>query len=643
MFKKVNLLIHLFLFVLYNHLPILRKPENYMRQLLTSFLFVFLTANCNAKTTQEIAVQTNINQDQTTKNEIYIPYGLTSTTVDGELDNLSYIYRKGSKLVFKNKQYQHIFNKQFNKYWLKVAGNHIYIFTWVKFLYGDKDGKKNQYIRGKTLFVTSSSDGGKTFGERVIVNKADGILPDIDIVADKQGHISVIYADERYPGHQVFINSSQDGGKTWLKDDIMLNNAKMEKGKYKRTIATSPGLGKIGNKLIAIWQEVIFNKNKAITKFLSKESTDFGKSWVNQKIIFEGENIPSTEIKSFYFDNEMYLAAAFTKKNAKGLKLFYLTDKQARWNTVEGVAPNSNNVKLVSYIKPAASSNTLFISYIAVNDRNIWHTEVTRLNRKNKSWYQNYTRLDNSVDGTANEIKSGYQGIATLEDGTVIIAWEDYRGILPAVFLNYSTDNGETWLAEPLPLIKVGIQQAYKPFFKYQSNQFKLFYAQSDLPEGKKPNAKMVIKSLKSPKLTKNFKNQFPVWKKPNKDEAKKEIMKKTKEVLEARIKGNWENEWKHLDPLYRNLYSKSSWLLTRGQIKFKKYKIDDIVFLRGVYAYVSGKVTFDFSDKLEGLIQDVPENKKKNIEQGLSLRWGWFYDQWYLIPFTGLENPHIE
>lgn len=80
----------------------------------------------------------------------------------------------------------------------------------------------------------------------------------------------------------------------------------------------------------------------------------------------------------------------------------------------------------------------------------------------------------------------------------------------------------------------------------------------------------------------------------------------------------------------------------TRGQILFKDYKINDVQFLRGVYGYAIGEITFDFGKELEGNIKDIAEKEKKNKKQALNLRWGWFYDDWYLIPFTGFESPHI-
>ena len=605
---------------------------------------MILSGECWAKT--DSALTGTSNQFNNLQSQLVKGKALTisSTSIDGKLEDPAFVYRDGINLVFKNSKYKHIIGKNIGKYWVKVAGKHIYIFTWIKFLYGNKDGKENQYIQGKTLFVTVSSDGGKSFNDRVIVNRSDGVLPDIDIVADENGHISVVYADERYPGHQVFVNSSLDGGKTWLKKDFMLSHADKVDGKYKKSTAYSPGIGRVGTKIVAIWQELTFAKDKTITKFLSKESNDNGLTWGNEKTIFQEENLPSTEIESFSFNNEMYLFAAITKKDMKGLKVFSLKDKQVNWKNINGVAPNSDKAKLVSYIKASANKENLYVTYITVNNLNIWHTEFAQLNRKNNAWHKDSIQLDRSADGSADEIKSGYQDVAVLDDGTIIAAWEDYRGILSAVFLNYSTNNGETWLAEPLPLIKVGSELASMPFIRHEGNKFNIFYNHADLPEGKKPTISTLFAQLKSPKSFNEdeYKKLFPDWKKPSEKESRQVIIKKSKEVLEARVKQDWETEWKHLDPLYRNLYSKSSWLRTRGQILFKDYKINDVQFLRGVYAHAIGEVTFDFGTELEGNIKDIPEKEKKNKKQALNLRWGWFYDDWYLIPFTGFENPHI-
>ena len=99
---------------------------------------------------------------------------------------------------------------------------HVYAVWWTK----HRDGKKDVLLR-------TSRDFGASFGPTVKLNKDYGAFPP-EVSTDGQGHIYVVWADERTEaesdsqrekssGHRIYFNRSDDHGGTWLPEDIKLS------------------------------------------------------------------------------------------------------------------------------------------------------------------------------------------------------------------------------------------------------------------------------------------------------------------------------------------------------------------------------------------------------------------------------------
>ena len=518
------------------------------------------------------------------------------------------------------------------KAWLSISGNYVYIFWWVK----NNSHEEKLETAGKTLYVRASKDKGATFSKTVRINTAHGVLPDVHIVSDSKGHVAVAYTDERNPGYQIYTNSSSDGGITWLKKEIKIGDLPKDADEPKKingltpSYAVTPRLNKVGGKLIITWeQNNLFNKKMAL-RLLSRSSSDFGKSWGEVEEIYRSYHQSSMELETAVVKNKLILMAVTNQ----GLVAFVKNPDKA-WSQVEGLAPNTDKAKLVSYIKTASGDNKLYVTYVYVGEgrgKKAWHSELTRLNLKTLKWEEGSYRFDKMLGKGAFKNRSGYQDIATLDDGSIIVIWEDFRSILPAIFINYSKDEGVTWLEKPYSLSILGGESAAKPVLKSSSSEFNVFFNVFVLKDETRPVVTTRRVILPSPKKIDYTTLGLYEYKVKDKASQEKKLASRMKKLMAARLKGDLEEEWKFLDPIYRNQHRKLSWMANRELLKFTDYTIKKID-VTGDIGSVKGKMSSRFTSKFE---EAESLNKQRKEMKDYDMKWGWFKDQWYMIP----ENP---
>jgi len=556
--------------------------------------------------------------------------------------NLAYLRKKDDNLIYSDQDNTVMLkNVPAKRYWLTVAGQYVYIFWWVKF---NTHEQKNLEKAGKTLYVNVSKNGGKSFSEPIRINNNHGVLPDLHVVADDKGNVAVVYLDERYNGHQIFTNSSRDGGTTWLEHDIELNQVSKDsddakakenkENKDKTTSAVTPSLLRLGNKIIAIWEQTEKFHGKTGVSFVSRESSDFGRTWSDSALIHRDFDRLSVELATTSTNDEVYLFAVLEQ----GLAMFSKEDSGS-WERIGSYVPGTEkkNTDLVSYFKTSFDQQFLYVSYISVEGykKTDNHTEFQSFNRKTKTW-SNRHRFDVLKGSAAPFSRSQYQDIKALKDGTVIIVWEDYRGILPSILLNYSVNQGKTWLDNPIALNKVGLESASFPFMKAVGNNFYVFYKYFVLANAINPTVKTRQLSLVTPKSKKFSNIHFPVFTLPEGSQSK-ELLKKRFNSLVALRKANsmenMEKEWDYLDPIYKAANQQRRWIFNRDTIDYLDFNLNNIT-VQGALAIVQATITYKMNEK--SILAKSHREVLKPVTKHVKMKWGWFYDNWYMIP----DNP---
>ena len=94
----------------------------------------------------------------------------------------------------------------------------------------------------------------------------------------------------------------------------------------------------------------------------------------------------------------------------------------------------------------------------------------------------------------------------------------------------------------------------------------------------------------------------------------------------------NMTKEWAYLDPIFRSFTTQVKWLQQREMFDYIDAKVEDIN-LKGAIAVVKMSITYKLNAKFAtGKLSQV-EDIHKDVTM---TQWGWFYDNWYLIP----DNP---
>ncbi len=552
-------------------------------------------------------------------------------------NDIAVLYVNNNKLRFRSGVHKVTLDEGGNyspqNLWLISKGRYVYAFWWQKFVYGRDGAKKNQVIKGKSLFVRASSDYGKTFYKKVRINSGNGVLPDLDIVANESGNVSVIYDDERQPDYQVYVNSSSDGGKTWLKTDIRLDKVLGQEAKIAASHAGTPHIAYVGNVLIALWQQYDTNNGKPLTRVVSRESVDGGITWGAEKIVFQDHGDVASTLDIIVTDTQVY--ALWLDRNKKGLVLFS-RKVDGDWIASGEIAPGTKDAFAISWLKGVADDKNLYILFTyekkPLKDRVVF----IKFDRKSFKWYPNVFQLDQHPPSLKYVAKAWNSDIAMLPNGIVLTVWEDYDAIVPGVHLNYLNPKNGKWLKEKIRVTKPGLVDARSPKIYLGKDGLWLLFYYTELKEtGHPPTtqiASLYYKYTKAGIDISSIKRNLPDIKK-----SKEIITKKVNALWKSRLENNKEKEWLLHDPVFRIKFQKKKWVKSDSGIKYASFTVDRIN-IQGVYAKVEGKVTYKIPEEMMRAKMLDPEDEKKvdpkvPVDSTYALKFGWFYDDWYFIP----------
>lgn len=518
--------------------------------------------------------------------------------------------------------------------WLYSDGKQLYAFWWM----ADQN-------KAKSLKVAVSSDSGQTFTTPVVINNNTGVLPDISIASDGQGHIAIAYTDEREPGYGVYINTSSDSGTTWETKDTRLDTpvvtaSMLQEGNIKpATFANSPKLAFIGNRLVAVWQQVDMGQMTGHSlRIVAKVSTNFGKTWGADATIFAAPNMQPVEMAMFSNAKEIYVFAMFTDGD-KGFTGFYNKDDTFNsWGEISNTALGDKyNKKLISWIRGVFSGDNLVLAYTSESTDGVGklHATVATLSTSSHAWLGAARSLDG--DKGHDITKSTYPDIVNVDNKGIYVVWEDYRTLVPSIYLDISKDNGKTWLPKSVPLTSPGLVVAKEPKILTGNSQLWLTYFMVEL-NGQNPSGQKVYQTLqkegdifKLPDIKVNM---------PTSDELRARLIERANKFWALREEKKWLETWDYMDPVYRERFDQDEWLKQQGRINFSKTVVDESsVKITGNVGILDANVDVSVPQQVgkEGLLESAPPNQQK-----VGMRWGWFHDDWYFMPKV-IFGEHME
>ena len=169
------------------------------------------------------------------------------------------------------------------------------------------------------IYLVASTDHGRTWSKDVRLDVAKGkasraSLP--TLAADPSGHVYVAWQDARHGGWDIYLNLSSDFGKTWRTEGLRLNA-----GPPGEAEAQLPQIALDGKGTIAVaWQENRGHDQQEGIYLIW--STDFGKTWLNTDIRADEQKSGEAAVRpqiDMLQDGAVVLAWEVTRQDRKDL------------------------------------------------------------------------------------------------------------------------------------------------------------------------------------------------------------------------------------------------------------------------------------------------------------------------------------
>jgi len=282
----------------------------------------------------------------------------------------------------------------------------------------------------KYIYRFISGDKGKTFQEPLVLNTQAQALAPIEIVTSGK-KVYAAWIDERRKGsHDIYLNYSNDSGRTFQKSDINITEGFSGAGAYA---------------LIAEGQEAhIFftgvGENKPAGLYY-RRTTDSGKSWSNavmvtkyapdwQPHIIKAIRLVDGSVRVFWAGRGIHSA---------------ISDDGINWK--QGAVIPSNEEDYVWDFNILLNNKTLYASM------DMGNLQYNFLKIKPSVYVIRSEDAGNTWSQPAEIRRYKYNSTSAVQpemafspDGQfAIIAWRDHRDIRGSIYINYSTDGGNTW------------------------------------------------------------------------------------------------------------------------------------------------------------------------------------------------------
>jgi hypothetical protein len=298
------------------------------------------------------------------------------------------------------------------------------------------------------VYFTKSTDFGVSWDtpdKKVNTGSGDQSYPSIAV--DNQGNIYVVWEDFRNGNYDIYFSSSSDGGKTWLTPNIMINsdtNGFPEKEQRVPQIAVDHQ-----GTIFVVWSD--YRHNNFDIYF--NKSEDGGNTWLaeNVRVNRDPEPSPDQMNPTIAVDPEGNLFVAWEENVGTHSDIFLTKSENGgiKWNdTHVKVNSDSGDETQTRPVIAADFEGNLYMAWEDkrnTNNRDIYFAASTD---GGVSWTHPNVKVDNSTSG-----KQQNPAISVGVTGTVYVAWDDDRKLDNDIYFSYSINKGETWLVPDVNVI----------------------------------------------------------------------------------------------------------------------------------------------------------------------------------------------
>lgn len=483
------------------------------------------------------------------------------------------------------------------------------------------------HLEGKSLYFTSSADGGKAFAPVSIVNDTHGVLGPFSLLHGTGGVLGMTYLDEREPPYQAYFNRSSDYGRTWAKPDQRLDFALPD---GQKSYVQSPQSVESGTAWVSAWADAVKVGGTNRYRVVSRRSDDAGLNWSPQEIIFSSDKLISSLMVRAQ-GGQIVIAA---DESERGIVAFASKDEGRSWRSAGAmagteVAPGTDGASS-SGIELAVAGEQAHLLWM--QDRKGQKTRIMHgtLDLAQAKWLGAAQRLDvKAVENTRSMLPT----IMALPGGQVLASWVDYRDIRPNIYLSASFDRGQSWSA-PQPLLKRGEVSAGWPKLLPWGKQAAIGY--DIYPNEQLLKGKYVLRLLPLAEGAKAL-PEFVAPATVNDAERKARLEQRVKMVWQNRVDGNYDAAYDVFDFAFKAFSSKKTYLENVGVILYQSFSLMDSA-ITGNEAEVKMKFKYEIKPTI---MPNGKSIKVAPVEVEASNTWVWVKDDWYMVyaPSFGQAN----
>jgi len=458
-----------------------------------------------------------------------------------------------------------------------------------------KDGKGYKYV-----YVQESDDGGKTFSKPVTINTGQDALALIATANDGKDRYYAVWLDER-KAYRLYMNYTLDGGKTFLKEDILLTPD--------FRMAINPQLILDGDAVNLFFMG--FKKEGENYSIYHAASKDKGRTWEEPKKLYEiGEWSPYT-IKAVntrggttvFWAGIWGLHGLYSKDMNNWEKISFKDSEMNDVNRFEVEVRRNAVYIVVSYDKKPAKQNVYL--YRSLDSGRTWEGPV----RLNRNEYEN--------------TRAWFPLLSVSKDGKEVLAvWQDHRDIRGNIYINYSGDGGKTWLERDVRIGRKDTNEAY-PYAIFSKGQHHIVWFRFTNDEVR-DNVDLFITGINGELIKKKGKEQAAI-KEITPEEKEKLLKERVNAMWDAQIRRDRRVMYDLYDPFFRARVTKD-WF--GGQNMPAHYNKADIqeLNIKGNVADVKVKIVFEIKGvMLLGKLHSEPPKESITSETWLFVDGNWY------------------
>jgi hypothetical protein len=486
--------------------------------------------------------------------------------------------------------------------------------------------------QGKKIYLAKSIDGGKKFGEPIIVTPSDSapLAPLQLLTPDGAKPVFMLYQDERNNQYHIYINRYDPSTKSWPKQDQRLDEGKLgENASGVPATATFPVVIQHDNSFAVAWMTNVMQADGMHYRVLARISQDGGKEWGPEELVADSKT-PITNLAGALV-NKLF-AFAFDI-GSKGIVVATKQDQQPTWNVSAPLQDSSLNTNsgMVAAGGKGPSEGKLFLTWIAQKPISKPNIQAATYDVKISAWIAGQQRIDTKK---FDQTQSVMPSIAVNDQGIPLISWVDYRNIIPNIYISGSFDGGKKWTA-PQNTEENGMETGIITSLYEFGDKYLLGY--QNFTDSTHVTRNFILREITPQPENSSF-GPLPKSKEYSEQDRQKLLENRVKDFWNTRMDGKFQQSWDYYDPAYKAAVPQDQFVKMQGDFKYFDYKVISVK-ISGNIANVVVKTNFEIPGSM--IMGHKIEQQKRQAKTEAT--WVWIGDNWFQVFVNPVAGAYLQ